>query len=695
MPKKITLLDCTLRDGSYVVDYQFTPHDTATIALGLEQAGAELIEIGHGLGMNASNRGYGVAAATDAEYLKAARRTLKKAKFGMFYIPGIARLDDIRLGADLGMRFIRIGTNVTEVEQSKEAVSLAKKLGLAVSANLMKTYALTPEAAAEKGRIAETLGADVVAIVDSAGGMFPDEVHRYVEAMKARLTRADVGIHAHNNLQMAVINSVAAAEAGASCIDACLQGLGRSAGNAPIEILAMILEKRGFATGLDAYRLMDLGERLIQPILKRVEYSRGVDVASGIAQFHSSFLKTVTRVAAKYGVDARDVINGVSEFDRVNVSEELAESVAKGLRKSGRTTARRLESSLTPPKSLVVERPPRTLSEAAKRLAVELRASAGKAHKPSVFTVALSRRPRAKTRFPYLRENASAIIGNLEYATEKDARDVLRVLDGAVDVFMLDTGSDPKSYDRLRRSLKRSRVMPYSDDLALARAAVELCIRLVESPRGAPTLILGVGTGAGQTLAHLMAVYGFPLRLWDADEDVARRTAQLLQMTHPLSIISACGAAAQPADATIIIGIGAGHPVITQDILHRARAGCRVLDAGIGTLEPSAVAEGLRRNLKLYRLDMRAGLSGEITSILDTEKLVQNVLGRRTLAGVAIVAGGVLGRRGEVIVDSISRPSEVLGLADGRGGLLDDAGARGYKNSIAAVRRELFKMRIS
>jgi len=85
-PEKITILDCTLRDGSYAIDYQFTAEDTSIIAAGLDQSGFEMIEIGHGFGMNASNCGKGVAAATDEEYLDAASQVLKRAEFGMFFI---------------------------------------------------------------------------------------------------------------------------------------------------------------------------------------------------------------------------------------------------------------------------------------------------------------------------------------------------------------------------------------------------------------------------------------------------------------------------------------------------------------------------------------------------------------------------------------------------------------------------------
>jgi isopropylmalate/homocitrate/citramalate synthase len=70
----------TLRDGSYLIDFQFTAEDTATIAAALEATGFHWIEVGHGLGLNASHAGKGLAAATDEEYMKAAAEALKRAK---------------------------------------------------------------------------------------------------------------------------------------------------------------------------------------------------------------------------------------------------------------------------------------------------------------------------------------------------------------------------------------------------------------------------------------------------------------------------------------------------------------------------------------------------------------------------------------------------------------------------------------
>jgi len=183
------ILEVTLRDGSYLIDFQFTAEDTATIAAALEGIGFRWIEVGHGLGLNASQSGKGMAAATDEEYMEAAAQALHAAKWGMFFIPGIGREEDIRLAARHGMSFLRIGTNVTEAAQAEPYIALAKELGLIVSYNAMKSYAISP---AEFGSVVAKVhqwGADIACLVDSAGSMDPDSVAAYLRAAKSESER--------------------------------------------------------------------------------------------------------------------------------------------------------------------------------------------------------------------------------------------------------------------------------------------------------------------------------------------------------------------------------------------------------------------------------------------------------------------------------------------------------------------------
>jgi 4-hydroxy 2-oxovalerate aldolase len=325
--KNIKILDCTLRDGSYAIDYKFTTDDTARIAVALEEAGVRFIEIGHGVGFRGSPK-HGQAAATDEEYIKAAKTTLKKAKFGMFCIPGIAELGDLDMAAKYGMGFVRVGTNITEIEQAEPFIKKAKKLGMVVSSNLMKSYALPINEVIKKAKLARDYGVDIICVVDSAGGMLPENVYKYVSELKKKVKGVEIGFHGHNNLSLAIANTMEAVKAGATVVDTTLQGMGRSVGNAQTEIMAILLEKQGYSTDLDALKLMDAGDKIIRPMMPE---NKGIDSLSatlGYARFHSGFLGIVKNVAEEYHIDPRILVVEISKINIITVTEKLAREVA-------------------------------------------------------------------------------------------------------------------------------------------------------------------------------------------------------------------------------------------------------------------------------------------------------------------------------------------------------------------------------
>ncbi|MGL9621715.1 hypothetical protein QRQ56_27395 [Bradyrhizobium sp. U531] len=328
MTEHLRILDTTLRDGSYMIDFKFTARDTAVIGKQLEAAGFELIEIGHGVGLGASQRGYGNAAETDEAYLSAAADALKRAMWGMFCIPGIATLQEIDMAAEYGMNFIRVGTEVADVPSSKNFIEQAKKHGMFVCANYMKSYVVTPQEFVRNALLSKQYGADVVYIVDSAGGMLTRDVESYFLA--ARDVGLQVGFHGHDNLGLGVANAVRAAELGAAIVDTSLQGMGRGAGNTPTELFIVVMERLGVAMGFDPLRVMDIGEKCIKPLMRR-DGLNSLDIVAGYAQFHSSYMGVIKEFSSKLGVDPRKLIIALCERDKINAPRSMIEELAQAL----------------------------------------------------------------------------------------------------------------------------------------------------------------------------------------------------------------------------------------------------------------------------------------------------------------------------------------------------------------------------
>ncbi len=283
-PKRVSLVDCTLRDGSYQVGFGFTSAHTAALVSRLEQAGIEWIEVGHGLGLGAPASGRVKSAASDKDYIIAAREARKHAKIGVFAMQAFANTDDISRAVDFGIDFIRVGVDAGRFDMGENFIRHAARLNVHVTTFLMKTYTVDLARLSDNAPRFADWGSDAVSIVDSAGGMTPPMVRDYVSVVREK-TNLPVNFHGHNNLQLAVGNAIAAIDAGATSLDASLRGLGRSAGNAQIEALAIALDRCGFVTACDPMALARLA-RDFYPALVEGSTSaplfRGEDLVAGI-----------------------------------------------------------------------------------------------------------------------------------------------------------------------------------------------------------------------------------------------------------------------------------------------------------------------------------------------------------------------------------------------------------------------------
>ena len=332
--KKQRILECTLRDGSYAIGFQFTEEQTRLIVKALEKTGFSMIEVGHGMGLGASQKGKGQAAETDEVYLKATAETIENADWGMFCIPSIAELRHIDMAAEYGMKFIRIGTNAVSYQDSKNFVERAKKYGMFVCSNFMKSYVTPPTEFAKYALEAQKYGADLVYIVDSAGGMFPEDIEKYVVAIREKSDNLGLGFHGHNNLGLAVVNGMKAFDLGVEIIDTSLQGFGRSSGNIPTEQFICALMRKGVDLSIDPVVVMDVAEQCIRPLIEAKGLS-SLDTVAGLALFHSSYMPIIKQYAIEYSVDPRRLIIAVCQKNQTDAPDELVKEQAEYLAELG------------------------------------------------------------------------------------------------------------------------------------------------------------------------------------------------------------------------------------------------------------------------------------------------------------------------------------------------------------------------
>lgn len=328
----VELLECTLRDGSYAVDFQFTAEDTRLIGRSLDALGFSLIEVGHGIGIGASECGP-TAAASDLEYAKAAQDSIVEGKWGMFAIWGIATDQQILSMKEEGMSFVRIGVDPGHVGEALPMIATARSAGLDVFVNLMKSYTAEPGALGRLVGVLERAGASGIYLVDSAGGMLPDQFRGYVDAMLESRDSALLGFHGHDNLGLAVAHSLEAATCGFDIIDCTMQGLGRSAGNASTERLVAILARIGDSR-FEVSDVCRTGEHLVRPLIPRAGFS-GLDTFAGFTLFHSSYLPRILDVARRMRVDPYLLMQEHCSVDQLNAEVQDLEMLAERMAQEG------------------------------------------------------------------------------------------------------------------------------------------------------------------------------------------------------------------------------------------------------------------------------------------------------------------------------------------------------------------------
>ncbi|MCV2371193.1 4-hydroxy-2-oxovalerate aldolase [Roseateles oligotrophus] len=329
--KSILISDPTLRDGNHAVRHQLTRENFVAYCKAAEAAGVPIVEVGHGNGLGASSLLVGECSVSDAEILALARANLQKSRLGLHVIPGFCTIkQDLSRAVEAGVDVFRIAAHCTEADITDRHIGYIRKAGREAFGVLMMSHMASAAVLLEEAKKMESYGAEAIIIMDSAGAYFPDDVTERISTLVDGLA-IPVGFHGHNNLGMAVINSVAAVNAGASIIDATIRGFGAGAGNTQLEVLVAVFERLGFETGIDLYKILDaadIAEREFNPVAANIS---PLSIVSGLAGVFSGFAKPVAKAAQDYQVDARDIFFGLGKRNAVAGQESLIIEVARDL----------------------------------------------------------------------------------------------------------------------------------------------------------------------------------------------------------------------------------------------------------------------------------------------------------------------------------------------------------------------------
>ncbi|MFH1947171.1 MAG: 4-hydroxy-2-oxovalerate aldolase [Candidatus Magasanikbacteria bacterium] len=324
----ISFFDSTLRDGSHAVSHKISADQIREYCEGIDDAGLYTVIIGHGNGIGGSSHLVGFSAVNDLDGISIARKVLKKTRLGIFMIPGFATIaDDLEPALKLGVDLVCVATHCTEADVTQQYIKYIAEAGKEVYAVLMMYHMTTKERLLEEALKMQSYGAQGLIIMDSAGASTPDMVSETISHLVQNLS-IPVGFHAHNNLGIAVSNSLVALENGATIIDGTVRGFGAGVGNCQLEAVITVLKKMNVETGVDLYKIMDVSEKVVTKIMIKPQEIDSIGLMGGLTGVFSLYALPIKRAAEKYGVDARDIYVEAGKRKIVGGQEDMITEIA-------------------------------------------------------------------------------------------------------------------------------------------------------------------------------------------------------------------------------------------------------------------------------------------------------------------------------------------------------------------------------
>ena len=246
----MVFVDCTLRDGGYYNAWDFTPKLIHQYLIAMEAVGVDVVELGF---RTLKNQGFqGPCAFTTDEFIRSLSipsglsvGVMVNGNELLGEIPQQVVLEQLfpNLAANSPVDLVRIACHVHEFEQALPAVTWLKERGYQVGFNLMQVVDRTGVEVKTLARLAKAYPMDALYFADSMGSMKPDQVVQIIQWLRSEWSGA-IGIHTHDNMGLALSNTLRAIDAGVSWVDSTVTGMGRGPGNARTEELAIEIAER-------------------------------------------------------------------------------------------------------------------------------------------------------------------------------------------------------------------------------------------------------------------------------------------------------------------------------------------------------------------------------------------------------------------------------------------------------------------
>ncbi|MFH1664995.1 MAG: aldolase catalytic domain-containing protein [Candidatus Omnitrophota bacterium] len=297
--EQIKVLDCTIRDGGLINDHYFEDNFVREVYGAISASGVDYMEIGYRSSKNImSPDKFGKWKFCEEDDIKRAIDGIESGtKLSVMVDVGRVEKKDIFPCKDSVLDMMRVATYVKDVDKAIDLVNQITEKGYETTINIMAiSRAIDTELDEALAQIEEETSVQAVYIVDSFGALYSENIHFLVEKFKKILKTKEVGIHAHNNQQLAYANTIEGIIKGCNFLDATIYGIGRAAGNCPLELLIGFLKNPKF----DIRPVLKVIEEEFIPLNEKMEWGYLIPyVITGMLNEHPKAAMELRRTANK------------------------------------------------------------------------------------------------------------------------------------------------------------------------------------------------------------------------------------------------------------------------------------------------------------------------------------------------------------------------------------------------------------
>lgn len=318
------ILDCTIRDGGYLNNWHFDRKLVKDLYRNISKTGVDIIELGFRNIMQGNDLGEWYSVSE--ELLNELITGISGIPIGLMVDYGKADLRNIPKADRSPVKIYRVACHKDKIIEAIRMCEDIKAKGYMTSIQLMGIGTYIKEDFDKSIKPLALSSLDYIYFADSYGSLLPQQTTNYIKILKQ--TKKRIGFHAHNSLQLSFANTLEALNNGIDIIDATVFGMGRGAGNLPLETLVAYLDKTLKHKKYNVIPILDLIDRYFTKLHDRFKWGYSLPyMLSGIFEAHPNYAKNLVDYS-EYNIDDMvKVLELIKELGPIGFDKDILDKI--------------------------------------------------------------------------------------------------------------------------------------------------------------------------------------------------------------------------------------------------------------------------------------------------------------------------------------------------------------------------------